>query len=266
MTKERRCGRSPTQETLGIIRGGSRPLDPPTRLKTHPPSPPAPPLQNSSYKRCLGGISPQPAPSLCSGLNLGWLRGGAGRCFNFHYGRGGDPSPLPPSPGPPPPAPNHVRIRVLGTLFRLRFRRTYSRVLWSFHSYHVFPVLQISCHSVHKYILWHPVQPCLRAKRNDITTVVLYFRFQDGWSGKKEGTFARYAPSIQMNVPAIYHNALPPDIAPSSGPGTLSTSTLYDCWQSNNFPFFTQPMGRSHAPCPCRPHHGHPPQNQRIPF
>ena len=42
-----------------------------------------------------------------------------------------------------------------------------------------------------------------------------------------EGTFARCAPSIQMNVPAIYHNALPPNITPSSSPGTLSTSTLY---------------------------------------
>ena len=38
-----------------------------------------------------------------------------------------------------------------------------------------------------------------------------------------EGTFARrtpVAPSIQMNVPAIYHNALPPNITPSSSPGT----------------------------------------------
>ena len=53
-----------------------------------------------------------------------------------------------------------------------------------------------------------------------------------------EGMFALRAPSIQLNVPAIYHNALPPNITPSSGPGTLSTSTLYGCWQSNNFPFF----------------------------
>ena len=29
-----------------------------------------------------------------------------------------------------------------------------------------------------------------------------------------------------------------PNITPSSSPGTLSTGTLYDCWQSNNFPFF----------------------------
>ena len=84
-----------------------------------------------------------------------------------------------------------------------------------------------------------------------------------------EGTVAQRtpgAPSIQINVPAIYHNALPPNITPSSSLGTPSTSTLYDCRQSNNFPFFAQQMGRSHAPCPCRPHHGHPPQNQRIPF
>ena len=44
-------------------------------------------------------------------------------------------------------------------------------------------------------------------------------------------------PGIQMNVPAINHNALPPNITPSSSPGTRSTSTLYDCWQSNNSPF-----------------------------
>ena len=41
VTKERRGGRSPTQETLGIVKGGgSRALDPPARLETHPPSPP----------------------------------------------------------------------------------------------------------------------------------------------------------------------------------------------------------------------------------
>ena len=42
----------------------------------------------------------------------------------------------------------------------------------------------------------------------------------------------RSVPGIQMNVPAIYHNALPPNITPSSSPGTLSTSTWYDCWRS----------------------------------
>ena len=51
------------------------------------------------------------------------------------------------------------------------------------------------------------------------------------------------APSIQMNVPAIDHNALPPNITPFSSPGTQSTSTLYDCWQSNNFPFFRPTNG-----------------------
>ena len=60
-------------------------------------------------------------------------------------GGGGDPSRL---------ALNHVRIRVVGTFFVWakfflpHFRHTYSRVLWSFHSYHFFPVLQISCRSL----------------------------------------------------------------------------------------------------------------------
>ena len=42
-----------------------------------------------------------------------------------------------------------------------------------------------------------------------------------------EGTFAQRvpgAPSIQMNVPAIYHNALAPNITASPGPGTLRGS------------------------------------------
>ena len=48
-----------------------------------------------------------------------------GCCFNFHSGRGGGPplDPLPPSLVPPPPPPPsaliHLRIRVLGTFFRL---------------------------------------------------------------------------------------------------------------------------------------------------
>ena len=61
-----------------------------------------------------------------------------------------------------------------------------------------------------------------------------------------ESTFARRvprAPSIQRNVPAIYQNALPPNMTPSSSSGTLSISTLYDCWQSNNFPFFRPTNG-----------------------
>ena len=41
VNKERGCGRCPTQETLGIIKvGGSTALDPPIRLKTHPPGHP----------------------------------------------------------------------------------------------------------------------------------------------------------------------------------------------------------------------------------
>ena len=48
-----------------------------------------------------------------------------GRCFNFHSGRGGGlplrpPPSLPWTPSPPPPSTLiHLRIRVLGTFFRL---------------------------------------------------------------------------------------------------------------------------------------------------
>ena len=41
-----------------------------------------------------------------------------GRCFNVHSGRGGGAPPWTPSP-PPPSALIHLRIRVLGTFFRL---------------------------------------------------------------------------------------------------------------------------------------------------
>ena len=51
------------------------------------------------------------------------------------------------------------------------------------------------------------------------------------------------APGIQMNVPAIYHNAFPTNIPPSSSPGTLSTSTLYDCWRSIKLPLFRPTKG-----------------------
>ena len=42
-----------------------------------------------------------------------------------------------------------------------------------------------------------------------------------------EGMFARRAPSIQINVPAIYPNALPPNITPSSSP-FRSHALLFD--------------------------------------
>ena len=41
-------------------------------------------------------------------------------------------------------------------------------------------------------------------------------------AGPWEGTFARRAPGIQINVLAIYPNALPPNITPSSSPGYLT--------------------------------------------
>ena len=54
VTKERRCGRSLTQETLGIIRGvGVQTFRPTHPAEDLPTQTPRPPLQNSSYKRCL---------------------------------------------------------------------------------------------------------------------------------------------------------------------------------------------------------------------
>ena len=69
----------------------------------------------------------------------------AGCCFNFHFGRGeGDPSPLAPiAPCPEPPhspsplALDHVKLSGSGNFFFVwaKFRCTFSRVLWSFHTY-----------------------------------------------------------------------------------------------------------------------------------
>ena len=64
------------------------------------------------------------------------------------------------------------------------------------------------------------------------------------WQHRAKGvTFAQRAPGIQMNVLAIDPNALPLNITPSSSPGTLSTSILYDCWPSIKFPFFRPTNG-----------------------
>ena len=51
-----------------------------------------------------------------------------------------------------------------------------------------------------------------------------------------EGTFARCAPGIRINVPVIHPNALPLNITPSSSPGTLGTNdtTKHNCrWTKN---------------------------------
>ena len=96
--------------------------------------------------------------------------GGQGVALMFISARGVTPSPWTPSPPPLDPFPPP---------------RSNSTLLWSLHSYHFFPVLQTPCPASHKYVLRHPVQPCPRAKRNDITNMILYFHFQDRWTGKK---------------------------------------------------------------------------------
>ena len=68
-------------------------------------------------------------------------------------------------------------------------------------------------------------------------------RALEDWTVRVRLPDACPAPGIQVNAPAIHHNAFPPNITPSSGPGTQSTSTLYDCWQSNDFPFFCPTNG-----------------------
>ena len=52
------------------------------------------------------------------------------------------------------------------------------------------------------------------------------------------------APSIQINVPAIYPNALPPNNTPSSSPGTLSTNDTTKQSERKNFHAFN-----FHNPC-----------------
>ena len=77
VSKERSGGRSPTQETLGIIRGGgSRALHPPTRLETHPPRPP--PLLLSSYNiACF--------PLLCASCQSDMHNLPLSPCPNLHH-------------------------------------------------------------------------------------------------------------------------------------------------------------------------------------
>ena len=73
-----------------------------------------------------------------------------------------------------------------------------------------------------------------------------------------EVTFA----STQINVVAIYPNALPPKTTASLSPGTRSTNMFVGNYLNSHF--VAQQMGPSHAPYPCRPHHGHPCQNKKI--
>ena len=65
----------------------------------------------------------------------------------------------------------------------------------------------------------------------------------------QRGEYVCSALSIQMNVSAIYHNALRPNITPSCSPRTLSTSTLHDYWRSMKSPFFCSPHA-CHMPEP----------------
>ena len=85
--------------------------------------------------------------------------------------------------------------------------------------------------------------PAIRSWRRSINAdIVVNMNIENSLSGYVCPARARCA-RIQMNVSAICHNALPPNITPSSSPGTRSTSTLYDCWRSIKFPFFLPTNG-----------------------
>ena len=61
-------------------------------------------------------------------------------------------------------------------------------------------------------------------------------------SSDLEGTFARRA-QHPNECSGHLSQCFTPKHHPSSDPGTLSTSTLYDCWEANNFPFFPPTNG-----------------------
>ena len=114
-----------------------------------------------------------------------------GRCFNFHSDRGGGGSPLDPSP-PPPLALNHLKIKVLGTFFACAQKNSPVPSAHLYQGSLVIPLVSfvpcptdiMSQRSISAFF-GSPVQPCPRAKRNDVITAILYFRFQDRWTGKK---------------------------------------------------------------------------------
>ena len=123
--------------------------------------------------------------------------GGQGVALIFIPAGGGGPLPLGPPPSlpwtPSPPRPStliHLRIRVLGTFFRLG----------QFFSSHAFGALIAGFfgHSSVSFLpsvadtmsqrpisafFGTPVQPCPRVKRDDVVNGILYFRFQDRWTG-----------------------------------------------------------------------------------
>ena len=121
-----------------------------------------------------------------------------GRCFHFHSGRGGTPPPWTPSLpplDPLPPSPlrsNSPENQGSGNIFS--FGPIFSSFAFGA------PIAGFFGHSIVSFLpsiagtmsqrpisafFSTPVQPCPRAKRNDVVNTILYFRFQDRWMAKK---------------------------------------------------------------------------------
>ena len=113
-------------------------------------------------------------------------------CFNFHFGRGRTHSPLPPSLQITLGSGVWEPFFMWANFFLPRLRRTCSRVLWSFHSIISSLCCRYHVAASHRYILWHLVQPCPRAKRSDIALRPSIFAFKiDGVGEKARGIQCR---------------------------------------------------------------------------
>ena len=154
---------------VGTSSSANRPFDTP-RVLPHPkedePPPPPPPL---------GRLPSDGPPPL--GFALIFIPAGGGG--------------LPLGP-PPPSALIHLRIRVLGTLFRFGqffppapsvhlYQGSLVTPLESF----LPPVADTMSQGPISTFFSTPVQLCPPAKRDDVINATLYFCFQDRWTGKK---------------------------------------------------------------------------------
>ena len=71
-----------------------------------------------------------------------------------------------------------------------------------------------------------------------------------GWDSRRVTSRGYVCPARPWHARHPNECALPPNSTPSSSPGTLSTSTLYDCWPSMKFPLFRQTNGTITCPLP----------------
>ena len=133
----------------------------------------APPPMSAAPKRRvhIHHIPPPPPP---------------GRRFTFHSGKGGGG--LPPSPlrSNSPENQGSGNVFWFGPMFS---SRAFGAPMAGFfgHSTVSFlpPVADTMSQRPISAFFGTPVQPCPRAKRDDIVNAALYFRFQDRWTGKK---------------------------------------------------------------------------------